>query len=107
MKTFQKYKEENGLGDIKPSIGVDDQTIGELTSLLREHGDSLRRILYKALEFCNHDETNNIKKLIGLISNLRDRPAEKKKHLRDPMDNVVVRNYDADSSNSDGNSGNQ
>jgi len=108
LKTYKKFREENGLADIKGTSDLDgtqSEIMGELSTMFREKHEFFRRLLQKALQTVKMsiDEENEVKRLIGLIGNLKDSPAEKKGKMRDPMDNVVVRTHNgADGSGGDG-----
>ncbi len=96
MKSLKQYREENGLGDIKPTTdtsGPEGELLNDLSDLLKKNADTFRRLFSRVLrrDELTTDEENDLKKLIGIIGHLKDRPEEKKDKLRDPLDNVVVR----------------
>ena len=111
-KSFKKFAEEkDGLADIKPTTdvsGPEGELINDLTDILKKNADCFRRLFSRLIhkEQMSTDEENDLKKLIGIIGHLKERPEEKNSRLRDPLDNVVVRPHGgADGSSGDVGSG--
>jgi hypothetical protein len=110
MKSLNKYREENGLGDIKPTTdtsGPEGELLNDLSDLLKKNANTFCRLFSRVLrrEELTTDEENDMKKLIGIIGHLEDTPEEKKKKLRDPLDNVVVRPHNGPDGGGGGDSG--
>lgn len=96
LPTLQKFREANGLADIKSTTdisGPEGEMLNDLAELLRNNADKFRRVFNKLLHSgeLSQDEENDLKKLMGIMINLKEKPRESGKKLRDPLDNVVVR----------------
>jgi hypothetical protein len=95
MKTLKQFREEEGLGDLTPKTdvsGTETELSGEILELLRKHADQLRVVLTKSAHGNDSDFENDMRTLVGMIGNLKEKPREKKK-LSDPMNNVVTRSF--------------
>src|SRR4051812_10950155 len=103
MKSLRQFREENGLGDIKPTSdvsGPESELLNDLSTLFRDKGDFFIQLLHRCLRDVEGEDGNEVKKLIGIIGHLKDAPPESKEKMRDPLDNVVVRPHNgADGSN--------
>ena len=104
MKTFKKFQEElAGLGDMNPSSDQNNGVVDELRSLLFDNSDKFKNILNQTLRVVrmSGEEENLVKKLIGLIGNIKEKP--KKLKTRDPLSDIVARQASGSSmSNGDG-----
>ncbi len=98
MKSLKQFREENGLGDMKPTTdisGPETEMLNDLADLLKKNADKFKSIFKQCLDNFDlkTDEENDLKKLIGIIAHLKNKPEESQMKLRDPLDNVVVRQH--------------
>jgi hypothetical protein len=110
MKSLKQFREENGLADVKTTSdvsGPEGELLNDLAELLRNNADTFRHIFRKCLDRddLDTDTANDLKKLIGIVSHLKDSPAETKEKMRDPLDNVVVRPHNGPDGSDSGNVG--
>ncbi len=108
MISFKKFREENGLADIKSKTdisGTEGEMLNDLASIFRKNSDRFKSLLKHCLRIGNlkTDEENDLKKVIGIIGHLKDKPEETGRKLRDPLDNVVVRQHNGADGSDGGN----
>lgn len=102
MKTLREFRD--GLADLKPKtdvVGNETDLTGELIDILRGKADVFRQIFAGALGSGRYPEmADDLKKLMGMVINLKDGPQERKQK-NDPLSNVVDKPF----ANPDGASG--
>ncbi len=96
LPTLKQFREE-GLANMTGTTdlsGHETDLVNSLVELLRKSYDKLRPALMKMAHSGDLDsETEgDLKQIMGLIANLKDKP-QKEKKLRDPMSNVVARPF--------------
>ncbi len=95
---FSDYREVQALGDLKGEAPFDTNKdlTDEILSILRDYHTDFKMLFTKtAQSHEGSDEFNAaMKKLLGLVKNLKERPDEKPKPTRDPLSNTVARPHD-------------
>ncbi len=95
---FSDYRETQALGDIKGEAPFDTNKdlTDEILNILRDHTTDFKMLFTRASQ--NNEGSDQfraaMKKLLGLIKSLKERPDERSKPARDPLSNTVARPHD-------------
>lgn len=97
LPSFQHFR-ETGLGNMTASSdlgGQETELVNDLVNALRESGYKVIHALQNYLdsERNDPDTENSLKRIVGLIKNIQEKPSDTRKKLRDPMSNVVARAF--------------
>lgn len=98
MIDFKHFREAQALAHIKGEVLPDTNkdVTNEIIEILQAFESKFIMLFTKAIQNNENsdDFLNGLKKMMGLLKNLKHRPDEKRKTLHDPLSNTVARPHD-------------